>query len=141
MIRLNERGQHAVEPLGKFLPPGIAVGGKRDKALRQTDLPLPFGGDELVVAGRALRHGLAVYHLRRQLLELFFVLRIDLADPLLKVGGSVGLDLQDLGEAQLADDLDQLAFGINHTFGIGKHGTRTFPAAPAAFHSFVSIIP
>ena len=126
MICLDKYRENAVEPLGKFLPAGIAVGRKGDKALGETDFPLPLGRDELIVVDRSLRDGLAVHHLRRQLLDLLFILRIFPADAVLKRGRLACVDGQDLREAELTDHLDQLALGVDHSFFIGKHGSHTF---------------
>ena len=83
--------------------------GEGDEALRQADLPLAVLGDELIVVDRALWDGLAIHDLRGQLLHLFLILRIFAADAILKFRGVGGLNLQDIGKAQLADDLEQLA--------------------------------
>ena len=82
-------------------------------AAGQADFPLPVGGDKLIVVGRSLRCELAVFLLRRQLLDLLLILRIVGADGILKLKRLFCLDFQNVGKTQLADNLQQLIFGID----------------------------
>lgn len=110
LICLNERGEDAVEPLGEFLPAGIAVRRKGNKALGQADLPLAVGGDELIVVDRPLRRQLSARLLRRELLDLLRILRVFAADGILKRIRLLRLDFQNVRKPELANDLDQLIF-------------------------------
>ena len=115
-VDLDELAERLVELGGKVLPVGVAHGGKGNEVLRQAQLVAAVLRNEGVVAdglwGRAV-HG-------RALLELALVARECGADRFLKVRGLARVDRQNGGEAQLADNFDQLALCIAVMTVIGR---------------------
>ena len=113
---LVELGQGAVQPGGEVLPPGVAQGGQGDEALGQVELPAAVLRDEVVVGNgllRLQRGGVPLLdHLGGELLLTGRILGEVLADGLLKLGGLLGADGQDGGEAELADHLHQRGAGV-----------------------------
>ena len=115
-VDLDELAERLVELGGKILPVRVAHRGKGDEILRKAQLVAAVFREEGVVVdvfgGRAV-------HARR-LLDLALVAREGGADGLLKVRGLARVDRQNGGEAQLADDLDELALAVAIVTVIGR---------------------
>lgn len=122
LVHAEQVGDDAVQPLGEVLPGGIAVGGQGDEAAGEVDLPAAIQGDELVVLHRFLRR----VGLGGRTLLLHRVVGIVPADQLLELIGGLVFDLQDRGEAELADHLEQLRLAVAAAFGVGKHAHTSF---------------
>ena len=136
MVSADEGHQGLVELLGKILPPGIAGAGEGNEFAGQIHPPKAVGGGELVVDDRLLLlrlHGHAGEPGHGGIVAAD-ILGIFVPDGLLEGHGGFGGDLQDLREAELADDFCKLVLSVNAPGFIGKHGNAPF--------SFVfSIIP
>lgn len=115
-VDLDELTERLIQTVGKILPVRVAHGGQGDKILGQAELIGVVLGEE----------GVVVYLLRARtvqtgrLLHLALIARKGLADGLLKVGGFARVDRQNGGEAQLADDFDQLIFAISVAAVVGR---------------------
>ena len=77
---------------------------------------MAVGGDELIIVDGPLRLELSADRLGRKLLDLLGILRIFAADGVLKGVGLLRLDLQNIGKAKLADDLQQHISSVNAAF-------------------------
>ena len=121
-VNLDKLAERLVETGGKVLPVRVAHGGKGDKVLREAQLVAAVLGNERVVIDRP--RGRAVH--AGQLFHLALVARKCRAHGLLKVGGLARVDREDRGEAQLADDFDELRFAVGVAAVIGRdHNVNT----------------
>ena len=121
-VNLDKLAERLVETGGKVLPVRVAHGGKGDKVLREAQLVAAVLGNERVVVDRP--RGRAVH--AGQLFHLALVARKCRAHGLLKVGGLARVDREDRGEAQLADDFDELRFAVGVAAVIGRdHNVNT----------------
>ena len=121
-VNLDKLAERLVETGGKVLPVRVAHGGKGDEVLREAQLVAAVFGNERVVVDRP--RGRAVH--AGQLFHLALVARERRAHGLLKVGGLARVDRKNGGEAQLADDLDELRFAVGVAAVIGRdHNVNT----------------